>query len=109
MKTNNVDPDLRECIYEFSMGRGRLLMEEICIENSYDERYKVMARAQDSIGWQRFMEGMVCKEIRAIQHMHSIVTGLRCNTERWGRELVTLLLEIMHGQWLYRNVQHSGT
>ena len=109
MKTNDVDPDLRECIYEFSMGRGRLLMEEICIENSYDERYKVMARAQDSIGWQRFMEGMVCKEIRAIQHMHSIVTGLRCNTERWGRELVTLLLEVTHGQWLYRNVQHSGT
>jgi len=64
-----------------------------------------MARAQDSFGWQRFMEGMVCKEIRVIQHTHSIVTGLRCNTERWGRELVTLLLEVTHGQWLYRNVQ----
>ena len=51
------------------------------------------------------MEGMVCKEIRAIQHMHSIVTGLRCNTERWGTELVTRLLEVTHGQWLYRNVQ----
>ena len=57
-------------------------MEEICIENGNDERYKAMARAQDSIGWQRFMEGMVYKEIRAIQHMHVSVTGLRCNTER---------------------------
>ena len=80
MKINNTDPDLRECIYEFSMGRGRLLMEEICIENGYDKRYIVMARAQDLIGWQSFMEGMVCKEIRAIQHTHSSVTGLRCNT-----------------------------
>ena len=73
---NNTDLDLQECIYQFSMGRGGLLMEEICIENGYDERYKVMARAQDSIGWRRFMEGMVCKEIRAIQLMHSSVTGL---------------------------------
>ena len=76
MKINNTDPDLRECIYEFSMGRGRLLMEEICIENGYDKRYKAMARAQDSIGWQRFTEGMVCKEIRAIQRMHASITGL---------------------------------
>jgi hypothetical protein len=87
------------------MGRGRLIMEEICIENGYDERYKVMARAQDSIGWRRFMEGMVYKKIRAIQHTHSSVTGLGCNTECWGREFVTRLLEVTHGQWLYRNVQ----
>ena len=80
-------------------------MEEICIENGYDERYIMMARAQDLIGWWRFMEGMVCKEIRAIQCTHSSVTGLRCNTECWGRELVTRLLEVTHGQWLYRNVQ----
>jgi hypothetical protein len=24
---------------------------------------------------------------------------------RWGRERVTCLLEVTHGQWLYRNVQ----
>ena len=51
------------------------------------------------------MEGMVCKEIRAIQRTHSPVTGLQCNTERWGRELITHLLEVTHGQWLYCNVQ----
>ena len=36
IKFNNMDLDLRECIYEFLMGRGRLIMEEICIENGYD-------------------------------------------------------------------------
>jgi hypothetical protein len=30
---------------------------------------------------------------------------MRHNTERWGVELVTHLLEVTHGQWLYRNVQ----
>jgi hypothetical protein len=106
MKLNDTDPDLRECIYKFLMDHKWLLMEEICIENGYDERYKVMARAQNSIGWRRFMERMVCKEIRAIQRTHSSLTGLRCNTERWGRELVTRLLEVTHGQWLYRNVRY---
>jgi hypothetical protein len=57
-----MDPDLRECIYGYSMGQGRHLMEEICIKIGYGKRYKVMARAQDSIRWQRFTEGMVCKE-----------------------------------------------
>ena len=66
-----------------------------------------MARSQDSIGWQRFMEGMVCKEIRVIQSSYSSGTGLRCNTVNWGRDLVTRLLEVTHGQWqwLYCNVQ----
>ena len=37
--------------------------------------------------------------------MHSIVTGLRCNTECCRMELVTHLLEVTHGQWLYCNIQ----
>jgi hypothetical protein len=104
-KQNNTDPDLRDCIYEYAMGRGRISMGEICIENNYDDRYKSMARSQDSIGWQRFMEGMVCKKIRAIQSAHSSITELCCNTANWGQDLVTRLLEVTHGQWLYRNVQ----
>jgi hypothetical protein len=69
-----------------------------------------MARAQNLFGRQRFMEGMVCKEIRAIQCTHSNVTGLRCNTKCWGGELVSRLLEVTHGQWLYCNVQvHDRT
>ena len=53
-----------------------------------------MARAQDDIGWWRFMEGMICKEIGRIQR-----------TEKWGVGLVTKLLEVTHGQWLYHNIQ----
>ena len=105
MKQNNTDLDLRDYIYEYATGRGRLSMEEICIQNDYNDRFKTMVRSQDSIGWQRFMEGMVCKEIRAIQISHSSVEGLRCNTATWGRDLVIHLLEVTHGQWLYRNTQ----
>ena len=55
LKGNDTDPDLRECIYEYAMGRGEVLMENICLEHGYDERYVKMAKAQDSIGWRRFM------------------------------------------------------
>ena len=51
MKNSNTDPDLRDCIFEYAMGRGRISMEEICTKNDYDDRYKNMARSQDSIGW----------------------------------------------------------
>ncbi len=51
------------------------------------------------------MEGMVSKEMRNIQRTHASVSDMRHNTERWGVELVTRLLEVTYGQWLYRNVQ----
>ena len=48
MKTQATDPDLRECIYEYAMGHGRVTMESICSHNRYDGRYRLMARAQDT-------------------------------------------------------------
>jgi hypothetical protein len=75
MKRRGTDPDLRDCIYEYAMGQGGVTMGEICEENQYDQWYRVMARAQDSIGWQRFMEGMICKEIGRIQGTHAGLQG----------------------------------
>ncbi len=80
-------------------------MEAICADNRYDGHYRLPARAQDAIGWQWFMEGMVCSEIRMIQTTHTALGGSRINTEKWLVELITKLLEVMHGQWLYRDVQ----
>jgi hypothetical protein len=34
MKQWGTDPDLRDCIYEYVMGRGGVTMEEICEENN---------------------------------------------------------------------------
>ncbi len=80
-------------------------MEAICSDNGYDEHYRQMAKAQDTIGWRRFMEGMVCREIRGIQTTHTTLSGSRTNAEKWTVELITKLLEVIHGQWLYRNIQ----
>ncbi len=64
-----------------------------------------MAKAQDAIGWRRFMEGMICKEIWAIQKTYTALSGLGTSMEKWTGELVTKLLEVTHGQWLYGNIQ----
>ena len=39
LKGNDTDPDLRECIYEYAMGRGGVLIETICQDHGYNKRY----------------------------------------------------------------------
>lgn len=83
-------------------------MSDIC--SGEGQLYERMAASQDSIGWRRFMEGMICIEMRSIQETHSRLRGCNTSAPLWGPGLVTRLLEITHGQWLYRCVQiHDKT
>jgi hypothetical protein len=50
------------------------------------------------------MEGMISWELVELQKYALIETESRMSVETWARELVIKLLEITHGQWLYRNV-----
>jgi hypothetical protein len=45
------------------------------ITRGLEQRYRQMAVEQDSIGWRRFMEGMICKKARDIQVVHYSVCG----------------------------------
>ena len=63
-----------------------------------------LAQSQDLIGWQRFMEGMISKEIKCIQKSYLALSSYHLSIERWTSGLITKLLEVTHGQWLYRNV-----
>ncbi len=64
-----------------------------------------MVKEQDEIGWRRFMEGMVCKGMRNIQETYIQVEGSNVTSDQWAQGLITKLLEVTHGQWLYRCVQ----
>jgi hypothetical protein len=97
----NTDPKLAERIVEYVQGRGQELMEEIV--RGAPERFNAMGWSQDKIGWQRFLEGMISKEITRIQQQHYALSGSRMSLERWSSGLITRLLEITHGQWVYRN------
>ena len=66
--------------------------------------YCRMAVSQDSIGWRRFMEGMISKEMIEIQREHCSLDDIEITADQWAQGLITKLMEITHGQWLYRNV-----
>ena len=71
----------------------------------YGVNYRNMARAQDEIGWRRFLEGMISSEFRRLQHKYYVLHGLRTSVKQWSTDLITKLLEVTHGQWLCRNIQ----
>ena len=75
------------------------------VMHGLDHHYRQMAIDQDCIGWQRFMEGMICKKVRDIQVAHYTVCGPRTSPQRWAVGTIIKLLEAMHVQWLYRCIQ----
>ena len=56
------------------------------------------------------MDGMVSKEVVELQKYALVEAELRLTVDKWAKELVIRLIEITHGQWLYRNVMvHDKT
>jgi hypothetical protein len=107
----DTDPDLMDNIVEYVQRWGTVTMEEAISEAL--PRFRTMALFQDKIEWRRFLEGMISKEIISIQQQYYAVNGSHMSLQKWCSGLITWLLEIMHGQWLYWNyVVHdpvSGT
>ncbi len=66
--------------------------------------------AQDELGWDSFVVGMVSKEFQSLQAEHLAVSSSRMSLRQWMMKFITQLLQITHGQWLYRNeVVHNAT
>jgi hypothetical protein len=109
LDNEDTDPELRMCITEYAHGRGSASMYDICIENDLDQSFISMAQEQDSIGWRRFMEGMVCSGMRRIQADFAETVVSNRFVTKWSCGLIIKLLEATHGQWLYRCVQTHDT
>jgi hypothetical protein len=105
MKLVNTNPAIRECIYHYLMEWGATGMAEVCDQMGYGTKYKRMAKGQDEIGWRRFLEGMIHSNFHRLQHAHYLACGLRKTGKWWAQQLIIKLLEITHGQWIYRNIQ----
>ena len=102
------EPDLAEILLEFVHERGSEPMEAICFGRP--SRFSALVRSQDEIGRQRLLEGMVLVEIATLQQHHLQVSGSRMSIGGWVTGLIIKILEITHGQWMYRNVMvHYST
>ena len=94
--------DLIYLIVEYILQKGEKRMEEICFR--LPQHYKVFAKAQDEIGWSRFLEGMVAAELPCLLDKIEVERGERLDAQQFTRGLIRKLLEITHGLWIYRNL-----
>jgi hypothetical protein len=102
MQDHGTDPTLRVYLTKYAKSRGGEAMTLIVRER--EGPYRKLAESMDKIGWRRFMEGMVSKEILTIQGRAQETGKKKLPIQSWCAGLVTRLLEVTHGQWLYRNV-----
>ena len=93
---------LRHAICSYARGRGAVSMSMAI--GGQRRIYGDMADSQDLIGWRRFMEGMISRRMVVIQRDFCEIVETKMTAEQWARGLIIKLLEITHGQWLYRNV-----
>jgi hypothetical protein len=97
----DMDQELADCIVEYVQRQGQETMEEIVQEAP--RRFNAMGQSQDRIGGRRFLERMISKEITGLQQQYYALNGSKMSLEKWSLGLITRLLEIMHGQWVYCN------
>jgi hypothetical protein len=77
----DTDPNLLDCIMEYMHGRGRKMMESICV--GLGPQFILMAKEQDAIDWQQFMEGMISTKMRSIQYDYHHMQGTCTNPKCW--------------------------
>ena len=102
MRENETHPDLVSVISEYARGRG----EKSCVECAGDlpSMIQEFAISQDRIGWGNFIVGMISTKLTGIQDAFLRVRGSARLSERWATGLIAKLLQITHGQWIYRCV-----
>ena len=101
LKDSGTEVNLRKFLTRYAHGRGGRTMQEIV---GFQLQYCRLAASVDCIGWRRLMEGMISRELVELQKYVLIESESRMLVETWAKGLVIKLLEITHGQWLYRNV-----
>jgi hypothetical protein len=108
LKKVGTEPSLRRALVRYAKGRGSLTMGEIV--SGEGAGFREMGSSQDDIGWRRFMEGMISKEIIPIQADYVEMGGCMLSVDTWAKGLVVKLLKVTHGQWLYCNIHvHDAT
>ncbi len=95
----DTDLDLADSIVKYVQQRGTVSMKDIVQEAP--SRFQIVGKSQDKIGWRQFLEGMISKEITGIQQHYYALNGMQMSLEKWSSGLITRLLEITHGQWIY--------
>lgn len=101
LQQSHTDPKLASVLIAYLQGRGS---KDLSSMPRLSVHLQQFAFAQDLIGWDNFMLGMISSHLRAIQHSHLIGSSSLLTVEDWLKQFISKLLHIMHGQWIYRNI-----
>ncbi len=103
----HTDPLVHRAVIGFLQNRGRRHWSDIMA--GFPGRYQALGVAQDELGWDSLLAGMVSKGFHTLQAEHLAVSMSRMSLRQWMTKFITQLLQITHGQWLYRNeVVHNA-
>ena len=97
-----MDKGLRNFLVRYAKGREAITMKDIVVNSNHCMH--PLAQSHYHIGWRIFIESMISKEISCIQKLYLMLSSYHISIERWTTDLITKILEVTHGQWLYRNV-----
>jgi hypothetical protein len=74
MDKSGSDPDLVECLEQYMLSNGERLMGEII---RHFPKLRQFALQHDILGWDNFMEGLICRELFSLQADYLHHTGPR--------------------------------
>ena len=99
-KNERTEAELRYFLAKFLHFRGERSM---CSLGQMSVAVREIAEDIDQIGWIDILHGRIPISLRHFQQGYCASINSRMNGADWAKAFVTKLLEISHGQWLYRN------
>ena len=96
-----VDPLLADAIEDYLLAQGeKTWVECLTVRNT---EYELLMEVQDRLGWHSFLEGRISTLFLQVMKQPLLESRSRMSPERWGTKLISLLLNITHKQWKFRN------
>ena len=104
MSANETDPTLHRIIVDYLKGRGSKEFRDLTYPQDHS-KYQLLARYQDRLGWQNFIEGRFTSYLVHVQREHLRDSDTWRTAESWASGLMDQLLRLTHRQWLHRNAR----
>jgi hypothetical protein len=102
METVDTNSNVKELLLAYLRGRGTNTCLECACNLDLPPMFREYASAQDIIGWDHFVMGMVSHKLLPIQSAHFHTAGKSYRATGWIAGLITQLLQVTHTQWIYR-------
>ena len=102
METSGTHSDVTVLLLRYSRGQGKTTCLEGADSLDLPPILCEYAAAQDIIGWDNFVMGMVSHKLVAIQSAHFHTAGKSYRATRWIAGLITQVLQVVHTQWIYQ-------